>query len=379
MKLITFLASATLTLNAVELPTDISKVEKPTTVKMLVSKLAEDSVIEAKGRFHVYDADSELLVDNGKNKWGRVTVTPSGLKWGDLYPGLYNLRIVPSDKDSMLLVSGIEQKGCLEIRGINGTVNLVNEIDAENYLKLLLSAKLKFTPSPEVLDALVIVERTNLYYTLDRNRSSSWQITLAEMPERLYPAITASVNRTKGTILLHNDRLFPAAWSKNAAGQTVSCSSLFRRGQSPAGVSHLPSQATKESSKWTLSISKKSFANLVGLKSITAIDLFKAEGSNKTYAARLTDGLSHKDIDFFTLQEALGPKLLRSSDFSVDTTQSTVEFIGYGEGPGVGLCLTTSEMLVKNHDGLIKILATHFPGAKLVKGHRADTGSFIWK
>jgi SpoIID/LytB domain protein len=370
-----------------DIPSDMSQKTKPLTLKILLTKLAQEAVIEAKGRFHVYNPRTEQLIDFGKNKWGRIVYTEGGLKWGELFPGFFELRLVPADPHTEFLVGGKPYKGCLEIYGIGGTVNVINEIGLDNLLESSLAAKLEMDPPlcPQVLDSLVIAARTYFAFLSLKNPTATWHVSADEIEykgsAKSAPLLHASLQRTQGIVMHIKNHLFPATWTPNAVGRTVSYSSIFRKGVAlPKGVSSLPSSISKEEAKWRTSIPKSLLAKLAKLDQIERVDLFKAEGSSKVYALRCSSGGSSASIDFFTLQKAIGPKLLLSNDFTVTVEEESVLFTGYGEGLGVGLCLTSAQMLAEQQKDAKKILLTHFPEAKFQRLEASDPQvGFMWR
>ncbi len=367
-----------------DLPTDISQKNKPITVKILLAKLAREAVVEAKGRFHVYNCQTNQIIDFGKNKWDRVLYTDGGLKWGERFPGYFSLRIVPIDPQSLLYVNGSPYKGCLEIHGINGTISIINEVDIENFLRATLPCKLREPLSKETLDALVVVERTHLAFLAQKDAKVAWQITANEIDysgAKSDPILDEAIDRTQGIVMIFHNKLFPATWNRHSGGQTVSYSSIFRtRTNVPAGVLELPAKSSKEKMKWSAAIPKKLLAELTGLKHICNINSYQV--CNKVYALRLSDETRSRDIDFFRLQKAIGTKFLRSTEFMVKMDDENVYFNGYGEGAGSGLCLASAEILAKNEQAARSILFTHFPGVhfkSLIPSSQEKLTSFVWE
>lgn len=355
------------------LPTDISQKSKPATIKVLLTKLADQVNMEVKGSYLVYNPRNTLLIGSGilGNK-GKVSYSDIGLKWGDLFPGNFELRIVPADAKSTLFVNGMPYKGCLEVYGIEGTINVVNEIDVENYLKSYLANEFSYDTHDEVLDAAVIVARTHLYHLISKNPGAAFHVEAKKIgyDGSIHPGsskhIENAVNRTKHMILTYNKQPFAASWSKNSCGRTVSYSAIYRKGgQTPKGVSSLPSGFDREKHQWTFKLAKNELAHMFELDSVATIDLYQAANSDKIYAIRLGDGNQSRDVDFFELQRALGKGKLLSNEFTVQVENDVVTFSGFGEGAGIGLCLASAEILAKKNENAKKILAQLFPDTQL--------------
>jgi len=347
---------------------------KPVTVKVLLTKLTDEALLEVRGRYFLYNPRNDSWIANGtKSKRARIATSENGLFWGEEMPNTFELRIVPAQINSAILVNGIQYNGCIEVYSIGGTLNVVNEVDAESYLKSILAPQFETAPSKEVLDAVVITERTNLYHLIQKDPYASWQIEGEKVGYKGQALAKhnrwaqESIERTRELVLHYNDQPFAATWSHNNAGKSVSYPSIFRIKETvPEGVRHLPSLHRREKSKWKTTVPLATLTKMIHLKNITRIDLFKAEKTSKVYALRFREENKTQDIDFFTLQKNLGKKLLPSNDFTITLQGKKAIFTGYGKGEGVGLCLLSAEILAKRHQGTEKILLTHFPGAKLI-------------
>ncbi len=370
---------------------DISQKNKPITVKVLLTKLSDEALLEVRGCHLIYNPRTDELIATGsKKKRCKISSSDTGLVWGDPLPGMHEIRIVPNDRKSAILVNGIQYKGCVEIYGIGGTINIVNEVDTENYLKSVLASKITEKMSKEALDSIVITERTDLYYTIQKDSYASWQIEAEKVNYGGYAAakqnssVQEAVERTRDLVLNYKKQPFNTHWSLNNAGHSVSHTSIFRKNTTtPEGVNHLPSVHHRDKSKWQLTVPTKTLANLAGLTSITEIDLFRAKNTNKIYALRIKSPEGKKDLDFFTLQKALGPQLLLSNDFTLSHKGKKITFAGFGKGAGVGLCVDSANIMAKRKDSPEKILTYHFPGTELVN-MRQETGQSsiinpIWK
>ena len=88
---------------------------------------------------------------------------------------------------------------------------------------------------------------------------------------------------------------------------------------------------------------------------------------------KVSDGNNIQDVDFFTLQTALGENKLKSNDFTIDVKGDTVTFKGYGVGSGTGLCLYSANLMAKQGQDAARILATFFPDTKLEKLRKAPS------
>jgi len=351
---------------------DISKKSKPQTIKILLYKDLPQAFLEAKGRYFVYNPQNDFLLASGiYSKKQPILSQEAGLKWGELFPGVSQIRLVPGAPQSTILVNGIEYKGCVEIYDIKGKLHIINEIDVENYLRSVLSLQTLSELDEEVMDALAIIARTKAYYLANKDPLLHWHVTSSEIDYQgsaltcQNPSIPACIFRTRNMILTYQSAPFEASWTEDSGGKTASLSSIFRKNVvTPSGVDSPIASAQRDNHNWSFVISKQQLARLLDVKSIQALDLYRDVDSHKVYAIRYKDGNELKQMDFFTLQKKLGTKL-RSNDFTIDADEKTIRFTGHGKGHGVGLCLFSAISMAKNAKKTPEILSHFFPNTKL--------------
>jgi stage II sporulation protein D len=359
-----------------EIPTDESLKAKPATIRVLLEDSQQSIVLEAKGKYQVCNPYNNFVLFNGSySKKAKVFADAAGLRWGDPIPGAFQMRIVPLDSDSTILVNGIQYRGCIEVYCENGLLSVVNEVDVESYLRSTLRNKFKQESDQEVLNAVVIVARTNTYHLISKKRGSDFfHVKADDVNYRGHgatlqnAALENAVSNTRHAILTLNQRAFAATWNENSAGKTADYSSIFRiNTPCPSGVDIPLAESERQKLGWSFTATKEQLANIAHLAKITKISLFSEKNSGKVYAIKISDGITSQDVDFFSLQKALGNNKLKSNDFSVEVKGDQITFKGYGQGCGTGLCLYSATMMAKHGQDALKILSTFFPGTKVQK------------
>ena len=169
-------------------------------------------------------------------------------------------------------------------------------------------------------------------------------------------------------VLAYKEKPFATSWTEHSAGRTASYATVFRKKVScPDGVSLGYAQKMREESRWKSVLSLTELQTLTGLKKISHIDLFQDPTSKKVYGIRFSDGKLSVEWTIVELRQKVGLNRILSSDFSVKLVHDQVEFIGYGKGYGVGICLFTADQMAKIGDAVPEILSHFFPDAILVK------------
>ena len=382
MKIINTILASLLTvfLGAAGQSGNLSQVGKPATIKVLLHKNTPKPLIEVKGRYYVDEPVSGMQLSTGiLSRRSFITQEAYGLNWGEKFPGISQLRIVPGDSQTTVLINGIQYRGCIEIYAIDGNFNIINEVDIESFLKSTLTLQFPHPLQDEATNALAIVARTNAYYLASKGKSSLWHITAQEAHYPGYaltgykPYIDRAVDLTRHAIMTFQNAPFAATWTQDSAGRTASFAEIFRKSlAAPAGVAAPLAAKERDKHQWSFTASKQALAKAANLPSISAVDLYLTPQSEKVYAVRLSSGTQSNDVDFFTLQKVLGSHRLRSTDFKVTLKGDQMIFTGYGEGPGTGLCLLSAEALAEKGEKAPKILTTFFPATQIEKVRSLD-------
>lgn len=351
----------------------------PRNIQILLEKDAEGALLEVKGPYYIFNPHDGSRVSSGLlGKRFMIHETEPGLKWGEEFPGVHQIYIKPRSADTSIFINGIQYSGSIAIYGVSGTINIVNDLDIESYVKATLTTQFPAPLEPEVMSALAILARTDAYYRATRASDSSYWHAAAQDINYQGSALVISnstidkaVDSTRHLILVHPDNghnlPFATAWTQNSAGKTAPYSSIFRKeAYAPEkGVDAPLAALARQESKWSYQIGKKTLAHLLDLSEIKAIELFVDPTSKKVYGARLKDKNESYDIDFLTLQARLGATHLQSSDFTVTLKDDAVLFTGFGQGHGVGLCLYSANALAQKGQNAVKILSQFFPDTYL--------------
>ncbi len=155
---------------------------QPPTIKVLVAHDADALTVEVKGKYNLYDPFKNKLISTrfvGKNHL--MQPLSDGLKWGEKFPGVFQLLIKPDNTNTTTLIDGIEYRGSLYVYDIGGTISIVNEVDIEDYLHSILSMQLNKPQSAEALAAVVIAARTHTYHSATTAQNPYWHVDGAKV------------------------------------------------------------------------------------------------------------------------------------------------------------------------------------------------------
>lgn len=369
------LAPVSMPLYGVEVPKDTSQKSKPATIKVLIDKQKPKVLLEAKGKYSVYNPQNDFLLTTGNSSNVHpITPSESGLKWGELFPGIYQIRLVPNDAQSTLLIDGIEYRGCIEVWDFKGKLYVVNEVDIERYLKSIMTSQFVSEIDEEVMDSIAIAARTNAYYLVSKKLQAPWHVDAHDVGYQGYAVtlqnlhVDRAVNNTRHMVMTYHGHPFPTTWTKDSAGKTADFTTIYRKdAEAPKGVETPFAAHDRDKRSWSFSIAKRDLAKALGASHVNAFDLYQDHKTQRVYGARLKDGANQHQFDFSKLQKALGAARLKSNDFNVSVQGDQIVFKGFGEGAGVGLCLYSASAMADKGDKAPKILSALYPDTQLEK------------
>lgn len=365
---------------AVKTPTSpaISEVSVNTSsiVKVLIKDRAEGALIEVRGSYKVSDLAAGNVLSSGY-RGRRFYLHPlkDGIKWGESFPGIYQIEITPTSPETTVLVDGLQYRGSIAIYQVDQMIHVVNHVTMDDYLKSTLSADFngKTLKSP-VFDAVAICARTRLCHTLAKHKNRYWHIDAKESNYSgsstigLCSDVEKAIDRTKSTIMTYQKNLFQAMWTENSAGKTASYSTIYRKNEPATSGVRLPaSLEARNQSKWSLEIAREDLCHLLKIEKIDQINLYIDSDSEKVYAVRLNQGPLQQIISFLDFQKMMGQTRIPSNDFSCKVVDDCFYFEGCGAGTGVGLCLFASNQLAAKGQKAEELLSCFFPGCAIEK------------
>lgn len=154
----------------------------PPMIKVLIAHDKIGTVLEVKGKYRIYDPHTGEHISTrfaGKRKF--IQALSDGLKWGEEFPGIHQILIVPENQTITTLVDGIEYRGSIYVYDIGGTISVVNETYVEDYLESTLTLKYRESWPEEAFAAIAIAARTDAYYQIANPKSKFWEVDASEV------------------------------------------------------------------------------------------------------------------------------------------------------------------------------------------------------
>lgn len=150
---------------------------EPPTIRVLILHDVEGANLQVQGKYSLYDPYTNSHISSrfsGKSRY--IQALRDGLKWGEAFPGLYQLRIQPKESSTITIIDGHQYDGPVYIYDIGGTLSAVTQIPVEDYVSAVLTAYQNHYLEPEALAALAIVARTNAYFQASNPKNTYWAV-----------------------------------------------------------------------------------------------------------------------------------------------------------------------------------------------------------
>jgi stage II sporulation protein D len=348
--------------------------KKEHTIRVLLEHNIEGAMVEVAGPYNIYDPfEGGRVGMRFMSKRMFLQPVENGIKWGEEFPGIYQIVFVPDHAETTILVNGQQYKGDIYVYQIGRKISIVNEVNIEDYVEAIMSTKVDDNVPSEALAALAITIRTDAIHAAGNGPSPYWDVEARKVNYNGYsvtnshPDVKDVVDVTKGMTLRGAAGPFAAKWTENSAGQTADYETMYKKdsGGPARGVKSLYAEMDKNEHHWNTSVSKYEMAQALGLQEITGMDLYHDKSTGKVYAVKVRDKTKACEVDFLTLQEKLGEDKIPSSDFKASIGASSVDFDGYGKGAGVGLCMHSAKKMADKGENAGKILNQFFPEAEI--------------
>ena len=221
------------------------------------------------------------------------------------------------------------------------TTDKLLTVELEKYIIGVVAGEMPASFSEEALKAQAIASRTYLINHLQTNKTitnttdDQVYLTKEEMKEKwkddydkYYNKIKEAVTATKGLIMYYNNEPIKAYYFSTSNGYTASSISVFNEQRDY--LTSVESPFDQDNSN-TIEISKQDFCNKLDI-SCNQISITNIIKDNSNRVSKIT--INNKEFKGTQVRKLLS---LRSTDFTFNIKETTIEIITKGYGHGVGM------------------------------------------
>ena len=321
-----------------------------------------------------------------------VSCSPAGLKLGELEVKAPRVEVWPA-KDGSVLVGDRPYRGRLRLlKRSDGTVMAINVIELEAYLASVVNGEMPPPFPPAAREAQAVAARTYAIFQIKTDGRSREFDLYDSVRSQHYPGMSwetdagwQAVERTRGMVCTYAGKLFCTYYGSCCGGQTADARWVkeFSADAVPALTSVRCPYCNRPDNKgyaWPPEAVPK--AQL----SDRLIKHFRSEGITIGKLRRLELGQTHPDGRVRTVRvvhdkgevsmpgpafrlRVVGPRVLRSTRFTMVDKGDKVVFQAKGWGHGVGLCQWGARGLAEAGKDATEILQFYYPGSQLTRAY----------
>ena len=348
--------------------------------------------IKSDQRFKIGDTELQsvtLSLEDGEitATWDMGHMGPMGL-----------MRLVPLKDDAIFEIVSpkaryARYRGILEVSG-GKALSIVNELPLEDYVKGVIPIEVPAAFQPEAQKALAIAIRTYALKSLDRHKSSGFNVCGSIHCQGFAGAskdadwVDKLIDDTRGQILVYKDQPIYAVYSSDCGGTTQNnddagfgpaqpyLRSVADRAnvQLPTSNFQLPTAEESDYCKdcpfhaWTKTFKveelDKAFSKNVGKFESTEFAEYDSSGRVKTVLVKGED--NEYRITGSKFRELFGESVIKSSLMTL-TVNDDGDYVieGKGFGHGVGLCAFGANGMAKSGSKCEDILKHYYTGAEI--------------
>ena len=282
-----------------------------------------------------------------------------------------------------LLINGASYGGSIIIDCSRAPeMMLINEIDLEQYLEGLISIELSPRWELPAMKVQAVIARTYALYQKEINSANPYHLTTSVL-HQLYRGIEhanaktrQAVRETSGEVLTYNGLPIMAVYHSCCGGRTEDAENVWDTNQNRPYLKSVFCGACSGYDRyfWKLTVPRGTFYRKIfnkgyaGNKNIASVSIPRRSRTNRVMEMNLKRGESTSVIPGNEFRSLFGFSEMRSTNFIVkETADGYMQFLGTGNGHGVGLCQWGARARAARGETYQNILLYYYPGTKLVK------------
>ncbi|MBP7836067.1 MAG: SpoIID/LytB domain-containing protein [Candidatus Omnitrophica bacterium] len=344
------------------------------TVRVAITRDTASISLKIKGFFEARDLATGRVIYRAKSINATVTAYKNGIALGGVRLDADKL-LIKSDDPEAIIINGRFFRGNIRfIRKPDNKLLVVNDIELEDYVKGILYHEASHYWPVEVLKAQAIISRTYALYQMRENKQEDFDMT-NDIYSQVYGGQTSerfrtnrAVDETAGQVLFYKGKIIPAYFHATCGGHTEDASELWKIDLAP--LKGVVCGFCKESPhfSWHGDLSLKEIAEKLTkqdfkIKNITGIEIAGKNNSGRVTDLKIISGNKEEKISAKDFRSAIGPNIIKSTNFSVSIAGRDAVFEGVGWGHGVGLCQWGAYFMAKQGYTVEQILRYYYPGA----------------
>lgn len=158
---------------------NVRNLPKSPFVRVLIAQQKPSMQVEVHGAHNIYDPYSGKKLEAAFSSSAyQMQPTADGIKWGQEFPGVYQILIVPDTRDGTVTVNGIQYAGAVAFYEVGTALSAVAWSSLEDFTSSMLSSIMPVgdIEHKEALAAMAIAIRSLAYQQLQHSANQYWDI-----------------------------------------------------------------------------------------------------------------------------------------------------------------------------------------------------------
>jgi stage II sporulation protein D len=205
------------------------------TIKVKIATDIPGTTVDIAGKYNIYDPKTKKRLATRFNaKGGFAEAINEGIRWGETFPGVFQIAFVPDEPTTQIWVNGVPYFGSVFLYNVQGKLSIVNEVPIENYVDAIMTSQFNRMMPVEALAALAISLRTDAYNEVMTASSRFWHVDANKVG---YKGASSSSNR-EVKVALQSTRHLILSTTRAFTGQVTPCvTNALEKQQNPEKIS----------------------------------------------------------------------------------------------------------------------------------------------
>ncbi len=360
------------------LPQDLKGYHK---IRILVIKNRPEVQVSCRSPFEVFD-DQGRSVFKGASLTG-ATIKPmaEGVQWWNQVVPTRFLLLQSVGNGVRVGGTGLFGDTILFYKNPKGSLDVINELDLDDYLKGVLPFEGNPKWAFESLKAQAIVSRTFALTRMIERHDQEYDV-MSGIFSQVYTGknlenekTNEAIAATKGEVLTYNGKLFPAYFHSTCGGATTAADLVWPVKPHPA-LQGVECRFCEKSPhyKWEArimpaEIKEKLAKHGMPVNEVLGIKTGKVDRTGRAHTLIIKSTWWEKTLDADAFRVWFDPMKLKSNLITRIRLNDDGAFVfkGKGWGHGVGLCQYGMKYLGELGYGFKEILGYYYPGSQVVE------------
>jgi SpoIID/LytB domain protein len=249
----------------------------------------------------------------------------------------------------------------------------VATIPLEVYVARVLAGEAEPNAADAAQQALAVAIRTYAIVNMGRHRRDGFDLcdtTHCQVMRTANDMSRRAAMATAGRVLTLNRKPVEIFYSASCGGRSESAADVWPGGTKFPYLRSVRDDVHEDEVPWVLTMTLDDIRQALVKAGFGGNRLRDIEIDGHTHSGRVAklhlSGLRPDAIAGDPFRMAIGPRLLRSTQFSMTRRGNSVRFTGVGYGHGVGMCVIGAGRRARRGETVEAILAQYFPGLALL-------------